>query len=95
MNKAPQVQKTPKPISQTTTLSAVIKADINQDNKPLTTNMALRQQRLSYQVYRLQKELRETKDAYQELMQKHDSLLNKVNEALQKKPQKAESGNEN
>ncbi|OJJ17820.1 hypothetical protein BKI52_28590 [marine bacterium AO1-C] len=95
MNQAPQAQKTTKPIAQATSLSTVFKKFINQENKSMNAKMLLHQQRLNYQVYRLQKELKETKIAYQELMIKYDSLSNRIDSVSQKNAQKAESGSEN
>jgi len=95
IKQAPTAQKTPKPIAQATSLNTVFQKFANQESKSTNAKMRLYQQRLSYQVYRLQNELKETKAAYQELMVKYDSLLNRVDSVSQKNIQKAESGSEN
>jgi len=95
MNQAPPAQKTPKPIAQATSLNTVFQKLANQESKSTNAKMRLHQQRLNYQVYRLQDELKETKAAYQELMAKYDSLRNSVDSVTQKSIQKAESGSEN
>lgn len=90
-NQIPPAQKTVKPVHSSVQTKAIVKTPPTGKGQKILEKPSQAYQNALYQVYRLQTELKATKNAYQKSLQVNDSLKRLVG-LLQRPGQKAEIG---
>lgn len=90
-NQTPPAQKTIKPVHSAVQTKAIIKTPSTSKGQKMLEKPSQAYQNALYRIYRLQTELKATKNAYQKSLQVNDSLK-KLVDLLQRPGQKAESG---